>query len=172
MGEVKQINIKNRTYYFYNDIINLKNFESKLLKIDKKSYKNIGIYNIGYITIKKINDCESIYSVNPLYLQVNHANGYIKEKNGNKYLIFDTTDENKELLKKYSVVWSGIKNKIKIINVGECDYEKDFMKIKFNSDDDLPLNKPLKFHMNTVIIRSVFEEDDKLHPQVLYELRF
>ena len=46
------------------------------------------------------------------------------------------------------------------------------MKIKFNSDDDLPLNKPLKFHMNTVIIRSVFEEDDKLHPQVLYELRF
>ena len=80
MGEVKQINIKNRTYYFYNDIINLKNFESKLLKIDKKSYKNIGIYNIGYITIKKIDDCENIYSVNPLYLLVNHASGYIKEK--------------------------------------------------------------------------------------------
>ena len=53
MGVVKQINIKNRTYYFYNDIINLKNFESKLLKIDKKSYKNIGIYSIGYITVKK-----------------------------------------------------------------------------------------------------------------------
>ena len=66
MGEVKQINIKNRTYYFYNDIINLKNVESKLLKIDKKSYKNIGIYNIGYITIKKIDDCENIYSVNHL----------------------------------------------------------------------------------------------------------
>ena len=77
MGEVKQINIKNRTYYFYNDIINLKNFESKLLKIDKKSYKNIGIYNIGHITIKKINDYENIYSVNPLYLLVNHANGCI-----------------------------------------------------------------------------------------------
>ena len=69
MGAVKQINIKNRTYYFYNDIINLKNFESKLLKIDKKSYKNIGIYNIGYITIKKIDDCENIYSVN-LYLLI------------------------------------------------------------------------------------------------------
>ena len=53
MGEVKQINIENRTYYFYNDIINIKNFESILLKIDKKSYKNIGIYNIGYIMIKK-----------------------------------------------------------------------------------------------------------------------
>ena len=59
MGEVKQINIKNRTYYFYNDI-NLKNFESKLLKIDKKWYKNIGIYNIGYMAIKKIDDCENI----------------------------------------------------------------------------------------------------------------
>ena len=99
MREVKQINIKNRTYYFYNDIINLKNFESKLLKIDKKSYKNIGIYNIGYITIKKIDDCENIYSVNPLYLLVNHANGCIEEKNENKYLNFDSTDENKELLK-------------------------------------------------------------------------
>ena len=53
MGEVKQINIENRTYYFYNDITNIKNFESILLKIDKKSYKNIGIYNIGYIMIKK-----------------------------------------------------------------------------------------------------------------------
>ena len=84
MGEVKQINIKNRTYYFYNDMINLKNFEPNLLKIDRKSYKNIGIYNIGYITIKKIDDSENIYSVNPLYLLVNHANGYIEEKGGNK----------------------------------------------------------------------------------------
>ena len=112
MGEVKQINIKNRTYYFYNDMINIKNFEPNLLKIDRKSYKNIGIYNIGYITIKKIDDCENIYSVNPLYLLVNHANGYIEEKGVNKYLIFDSTDENKELLKNYNNVWNGIKNKI------------------------------------------------------------
>ena len=80
MGEVKQINIKNRTYYFYNDIIDIKNFESRLLKIDKKLYKNIGIYNIGQITIKKIDDCENVYSVNPLYLIIAHANGYIEEK--------------------------------------------------------------------------------------------
>ena len=80
MGTVKQINIKNRTYYFYNDIIDLENFKSNLLKIDKKSYKNIGIYNIGYITIKKIDNYECTYSVNPLYLQVNHANRYIEEK--------------------------------------------------------------------------------------------
>ena len=123
MGEFKQINIKNRTYYFYNDIIDLEYFEQNLLKIDKKSYKNIDIYYIGYITIKKINDYESIYSVNPLYLRINYASGYIEEKNGNKYLIFDSVDENKELLKKCADVWDGIKNKIKTIISGkENDY--------------------------------------------------
>ena len=175
MGEVKQINIKNRTYYFYNDMINLKNFEPNLLKIDRKSYKNIGIYNIGYITIKKIDDCETIYSVNPLYLLVNHANGYIEEKGVNKYLIFDSTDENKELLKKYNDVWNGIRDKIKEISSNECDYKKDYMKIKFNSDDNLLLNKPLKFRNMAITTRSVFEEDGKLFLQVflddiLYEL--
>ena len=127
------------------------------------------------ITIKKIDDCEIIKSVNPVYLLINHANGYIDEKGGNKYLIFDSTDKNKELLKKYNDVWNGIKNKIEEVSSGECDYEKDYMKIKFNSDDDLPLNKPLKFHNMTITIRSVFEEDGKLYPQVflddtLYEL--
>ena len=66
MGEGKQIDIKNRTYRFYNDIIDIKGFDARLLKIDKKSHKNIDIYYIGYITIKKIDDCENIYSVNPL----------------------------------------------------------------------------------------------------------
>ena len=84
MGPVKQIDIKNRTYYFYNDMIDIKKFDSDFLKIDKNSYKDIGIYNIGYITIKKIDDYESIYSINPLYLQVNHASGYIVENNRNK----------------------------------------------------------------------------------------
>ena len=154
MGEVKQINIKNRTYYFYNDIIDLKDFEPNLVKIDKKSYKNIDIYYIGYITIKKIDDHESIYSVNPLHLRINYASGYIEEKNGNKYLIFDSCNENKEALKKYADVWDGIKSKIKAINDGkENNYEKSYIKIKFNSDDDLPLKKPLKFHLMTIIIR-------------------
>ena len=84
MGMIKQINIKNRTYYFYSDIIELENFDSNLLKIDKKSYKDIGIYNIGYITMKKIGDCKNIYSVNSLYLCINHASGYIEEINQNK----------------------------------------------------------------------------------------
>ena len=102
MGEVKKVNIKKRTYYFHNDMINIKNFESDLLKIDRKSYNNIGIYNIWYITIKIIDDFENIYIVNPLYLIISHANRYVEEKNENKYLIFDTADENKELLKKFN----------------------------------------------------------------------
>ena len=101
----------------------------------------------------------------------------LKRKNGNKYLIFvDSVDENKEVLKKYEKVWDGIKNKIKTINGGKKnDYGKDCMKIKFNSDNDLPLNKLLKFHAMTIIIRSVFEEYGQLYPQLflddaLYEL--
>ena len=140
-----------------------------MLKIDRKSYKDIGIHNIGYIAIKKIDDCENIYSVNPLYLLVSYASGYIEEKGVNKYLIFDFTDENKELLKKYNDVWNGIKNKIEEVSSGKCDYEKDYIKIKFNSDDDLPLNKPLKFHNMTIIIRSIFEEDGKLYLQVFLD---
>ena len=101
-----------------------------MLKIDKKSYKDIGIYNIGYITIKKIDDCENINSVNTLYLLITHGSGYIEEINGNKYLIFDSTDENKELLKKYNDVFNGIRDEIKTINGGkENDYEKAYMKI-------------------------------------------
>ena len=101
MGEVKQINVKNRTYYFYNDIIDHKNIEPNLLKIAKTHYNALPIYYIGYITIKKYDDYESIYSVNPLYLRINHASRYIEAKNENKYLIFDSVDENKEVLKKY-----------------------------------------------------------------------
>ena len=83
-------------------------------------------------------------------------------------MIFDNSvNENRELLKKYADVWDGIKNKIKTINGGkENDYGKDYMKIEFNSDDNLPLNKPLKFDAMTIIIRSVFKEDAKLYPQV------
>ena len=169
METIEQINIKNRTYYFYNYIIGIENFDWSMLKVDKKSYKDIGIYNIGYITIKKVGDCKNINSVNRLYLRINHASGYIEEINGDKYIIFDSIDKNKELLKKHNDVFNGIIDKIKEINSDDCYYEKQYMKIKFNSDDDLPLNKPLKFHIMTITIRSVFEEDGKLYPQVLLD---
>ena len=113
--------------------------------------------------------------MNPLYLRVDHVNGYIEEKGVNKYLVFDSTDENKELLKKHNDVFNGIRDKIKEVSSDECDYEKGYIKIKFNSDDNLPLNKQLKFHNMTITIRCVFEEDGRLYPQVflddtLYEL--
>ena len=80
MGNIKEINIKNRTYYFFNDMINIKDFDSILLKIDRKSYKNIGIYNIRYIKIKKIDNCENIINLNPLYLMIGEVIGHIEEK--------------------------------------------------------------------------------------------
>ena len=86
---------------------------------------------LDILQLKKIDYFENIYSVNPLHLLINHASGYIEEKGVNKYLIFDSTDENKELLKKYNDVWNGIKNKIEEVSSGKCDYEKA-IKISFN----------------------------------------
>ena len=85
-------------------------------------------------------------------------------------MIFDSLDENKKLLKKYNGAFNRIMDKIKEISNDECDYEKDYMKIKFNADDNLPLNKPLKFHNMTITIRSVFKGDGKLYPQVFLDV--
>ena len=114
MGVIKQINIKNRTCYFYSDIIDLKNFDARLLKVDKNHTKTLVFTTLD---------------TSQLNLRIDHANGYTEEKNGNKYLIFDSTDENKELLKKHNDVWNGIKSKIKELSSDEYDYEKDYMKI-------------------------------------------
>ena len=86
MGQVKEINIKNQTYYFLDDIINIKNFHSNLLKIHKNLYKGIDVYYIGYITIKKFGDCENIHRINPLYLIICSATGHFKEKKQRKIL--------------------------------------------------------------------------------------
>ena len=142
-------------------------FDSNLLKIDKKSYKGIDTYYIGYITTKKIGDSENICSVNSLYLIIGEVDGHIEEKNGSKYLVFDSTNENKEVFKKYTELWDGIKNEIKTINgAKEGKYGGNFMKIKFDTDDNLPLNKLLKLHMLIIIVRSVFEEGGKFYPQL------
>ena len=155
MSETKELNIKNQTYYFLDDMIKI-----KLLKIDKMSHKDIDIYYIGYITIKKFNDCKNIHSVNPLYLIIRSATGYFNEENSEKYLNIDSTE-------KYEKVFSGAKSKIKTINRGkEMFYEENYKKIGVNTDDDIPLNKPLKFPALTIIIRCVFEESGKLYPQI------
>ena len=127
------------------------------------------------LQLKKIGDCENIRSVNPLHLIVSQASGYIEEKNGSKYLVFDSTDENKEVFENTQNFGMGLKNEIETIIGGKVgDYGIDFKKIKFNSDDDLPLNKHLQFPTMTMVVRSVFE-DGKYYPQIsldqcLYEL--
>ena len=127
MGKVKQINIKNRTYYFYNDQINLKDFDASMLKIDKKNYKEIDVYYIGYVTFKEIANCNNINSVNPLYLMIDKMIGHFEEKSGNKYLVLDDVNENKEVSKKYEEVWEGVKIEVETINGGEkIEYRKDF----------------------------------------------
>ena len=93
MGQVKEVNIKNQTYHFFDDMVDIKIFHSNILKIDKKSHKDIVIYYIVYITIKKFSDCENIDNVNPLYLTIHSATEHFKEKNGKKYSILDSTDK-------------------------------------------------------------------------------
>ena len=169
MGKIKELNIKNQTYCFFDDMINIQNFQSNLLKIDQKHYKAFNIYYIGYITIKEIGNCKNIHSVNPLYLMMGPARGYFTEKNSEKYLILDT-------IHKYEEVFSGIKSEIETINGGEkMYYEKHYAKAGVNTDDNIPLNKKLKFPLLTIISRCAFQNGNKLQPQVyldkcLYEL--
>ena len=97
---------------------------------------------------------------------INKTDGFIEGKNGDKYLNIADTDRNSEVLKKYAEVWNGIKDSIKKINNNELgEYDKDYMKIKFNSDDDIFLNKVLNFSTKTVIIGNIFEKDGKYYPQ-------
>ena len=157
MGQVKEINIKNEIYYFFNNMIDIKNFQLNLSKIDKTSDKDINIYYISYITIKKFSDCENIRSVNPSYLIMSSARSYFKEKNGEKYLIIDSTE-------KYEEVFSEIRSETKTINGRkELFYQKNYTRMGVNTDDDLPLNKTLNFPTLTIIIRCVFQEREKLY---------
>ena len=164
-----EVNIKNRTYYFPDDIIDIKNFHSDLLKIDKKLHKDINVYYIDYVTIKKYSDYENIHTVNPLYFIIHSATGYFKEEYCEKYLIIDSTE-------KYEEVFSGTKSGIEALNdKKELFYEKNYGRIGINTDDDLPLNKQLKFPTLTIIIRCILQKGQKLYLQIfldecLYEL--
>ena len=132
-------------------MINIENFNPDFLKINKKPYKNISIYYIGYITVK---DSKYVYinNVNHLYIIIGEVDGSIKEKNVNKYLNFASTDKNKKILEKCTKLWNEIKSLIEKINDKPSKYEKGYMKIKFSLDDNLPLNKILKLNNLTVIV--------------------
>ena len=144
----RQLNIKNRTYYFYNDLINVLNFEASNLKLDKKTWKEIYIYYIGYVDKDKPSDW-NVNSVNPLSLIINRVYDYVLEKNRFRFL---RTDEGDAVLKKYDQVFSGIKYYIGKIDDGDVNYNSHYDKIKFLTDDSLPLNKLIYFPTLTVVI--------------------
>ena len=123
-NKVKDISIKNHTYYFFDDIINIKNFDPNNIKIDEKSYKNILIYYIGYVTIKD-SKYVKINSVNPLYLIFSKVNGYFEEINKNKYLTLVLTNESKEIIKEYEELWIKIKDLIRSITKHSDDYDEN-----------------------------------------------
>ena len=102
-------------------------------------------------------------------MRIDNASGYIEEKGSSKCLIFDSTDKNKELLKKYRCVFDGLIDEIKTKDDDWLEYTKDHTKIKFSSEDNLPLNKPLKFYQMPVTIRCVISEENKLYPQVFLD---
>ena len=136
----------------------------------KNHLKALVFTTLGILQLKKL---MIVTAFTVQILCFDHPSGYIEKEHAIKYLVFDSTDEYKELIKKWNDVWKGINSKIKEIS-GERDYKKDYMKIEFNSDDDLPLEKPLKFHNMTITIKSVVD-DGKLYPQIylddaLYEL--
>ena len=162
----KQLNIKNRTYYFYNDLINLKDFDPSLLKLDK-NHQWILVFTTAMLQKKSEHN---INSVNQLYLLIGELDGFIEEKEGSEYLNISLTYNNNDVLAKFAEVWRGIKDQIKKINndsVGE--YAKDYMELKFDSDDNLPLNKVLKFPVLTIIIRNIFEKNGKYYRPIFLD---
>ena len=166
METIKQINIKHRTYYFYNDIINLDKFDDSKIRVDKKDFNDIDIYYLGYEHKKKISECNVINSVNPPYLRIININGQFKKgKDGTWYLvIFDKDDVYKKL-----DILESIKNKIteKKYDVVECD--NDYMKIKFESNNIFATDKDVNIHVATIIIIAMFAKDGKYYPQLFLD---
>ena len=167
-NNVKDVNVKSRTYFFFNDIIDIEKFDLNNIKIDEESYKNILIYYIGYVTIKEI---VKIYSVNPLNLTFRYLNRYFEEVNGNKYLTLVPTNGSKEKNKKYEELWIKIRDLIRSITKSPDDYDYDekYIKIKFDSDDELPLNKTIEIPTITIVVRAIFLENNKYYPQVFLD---
>ena len=131
-NEVKDMDMKKRTYYFVNDIINIKNSDPNNIKIDEKSYKSILVFYIGYVTIKDLKYVK-INSVSHLYLIFSKVNRYFEEFNKSNYVTLVPTNGSKEKIKKYGEVWHKIRNLIRSITENSDDYNEKYMKIKFNS---------------------------------------
>ena len=162
----KDTDTKNRACYFFYDKINKKNLDPNKIKIDEKPYKNILIYYIEYVMVKNLRYVK-ISSTNPLYLIINEINGCTEESNGNKSFMPVPANENKEIMKKiYQELWSNIRDFIRSNTDNSNDYDEKYMKIKFNFDDNSPLNKTIELCNRIVVIRAAFHEENKYYSQV------
>ena len=174
MREIKQINIKIELYYFYNDIINLDEFDGSKIKVDRKNFNDIDIYYLGYEHKKKITECNEISNINPLYLRITDMKGQFKKgKNDNVWYLIIFGDEN--VLRIFANIWKSIRAKIEESTSVIVQYDKDYMRIKFESNNNLPTDNIVKIHLAIIIIRSVFAQNGKFYPQLflddgLYEL--
>ena len=167
MRTIKQVNIKNCQNYFFNYMTNIKDFDPSFLNIDPVSFESnkFIIYDIKYIKDLDIS--------NSLYLAFNNLDAYIEKSGENKYLIFASTEKNGKLLENFTEVCYEIKEKIELITGDKTiKYGNDFMKIKFESNDDLPFGKILNILVCVMIVRGIFEEDSKYYPQVLLHACF
>ena len=164
---IRQIKIKNRPDYLFNDnmIVNIKDFDSSALEVKKLPFKGVfslNIYYIKYIPTKSTN-CASIDTTDNdedfLYLFLDDVERHIEKNNENKYLVFTPTEKNKEALKNYKKIWEETKKQIEVINDDKpIEYRKDFMKIKFESDDNLPLSKTFNVLDMIIVAASVLEK--------------
>ena len=166
MGITKEINIKNRTYYFYNDIIDLDEFDASKIKVDKKDFNDIDIYYLGYEHKKKISECNVINSVNPLYLRIVDIKGqFEKGKDDAWYLVIS----DKDVYKKLVDIFESIKNKITEKTWDALEYDKDYMKIKFESNNIFSIDNDVNIYTATIIIRAIFAKDGKYYPQLFLD---
>ena len=174
MGKIKLINIKNRSYYFYNGIIDLDEFDGSKIKVHKKNFNDIDIYYLGYENKKKITECNEINSVNQLYLTIADMKGQFKKnKSDNVWYLIIFGNEN--VLKIFADIWKSIRTKTEENTGSIAQYDKDYMRIKIESNDNLPTDNIVNMHQVTIIIRSVFAQNGKYYPQLflddaLYEL--
>ena len=165
-NKVEEIDIKNQTFYVFNDNINIKNFDPNNIKLDEKSFKDILIYYISYLTIKSSKYIK-INNVNLSYLIFSKVSWYFEEIDKSKYLTLVPTNKSKE--KKYKELWSKVKVIVIWITKKSDDYDKKYVKVKSNSDDELPLNKTIEFPSMIIVVRAVFHENKKYFPQVFLD---
>ena len=167
MGTTKEINIKNGTYYFYNDIIDLDGFDESKIKVDKKDFNDIDIYYLGYEYKKKITECNVIRSANPLYLRIVDIKGQFKKgKDDAWYLVISDKDN---VYKKLVDIFKSIKNKITEKTWDALEYDKDCMKTKFESNNIFDRDKDVNIQLAAIVIRAIFAKDGKCYPQLFLD---